>query len=75
MEKRTRKYVKEFLFSSFARNLSGRYGEKLLDTATNTGQNAAETASKIVVHKTSSATGKLVRNKIAKRNSETKACT
>ena len=46
-----------------------------MDTATNTGQDAAETASKIVVHKTSSATERLIGNKIAKRNSETKACT
>ena len=46
-----------------------------MDTATNTGQDAEETAYKIVVHKTSSATGKLIRNKIAKTNSETKACT
>ena len=34
IEPRTRKYVKRYGFLSFARNLSNKYGEQLLDDAT-----------------------------------------
>ena len=46
IEPRTRKYVKEYEFLSFERNLSDKYGKKLLDTATKTGLDASKTASK-----------------------------
>ena len=39
-----------------------------MDTATKTGIDAAKIASKIVVQKTSEATGDLIRNKIADKN-------
>ena len=39
-----------------------------MDTATKTGIDAAKTASKRVVQKTSEATGNLIRNKIADKN-------
>ena len=42
----TRKYIKEHEFSSYVRNLSDKYGEKLLDTTIKTGLYAATTASK-----------------------------
>ena len=32
-----RKYVKEYVFLLFTRNLSNKYGKKLLDIATKTG--------------------------------------
>ena len=45
-EPRTKKSVKRYEFLSFARNLSEKYGEKLIDTDTKTGLGAAQTASK-----------------------------
>ena len=50
---------------SFARKFGGKYGKKLIDTATKAGMNAAKTAPKRVVKKTAGATGDLIRNKIA----------
>ena len=46
-----RTYVKSYDFLSFPRKLEDRYGKKLADTATNTGIDAAKTASKRVVKK------------------------
>ena len=66
-EQRRRKYIKGYGFLSFARNLSGKYGKKLLDTATKTGLDATKTAFKKVVHKTAEATGVLIGNKIAEK--------
>ena len=63
----TRKYVKRYEFLSFARNLSDKYGKILLDTATKTELDAAETASKKVVCKRAEATGELIGNKTAKK--------
>ena len=45
-EPRTRKDVIEYGFLSFARNLSNRYGKKLLDTATKTRLDALKNASR-----------------------------
>ena len=42
----TRKYVKGFGFLSFPRNLSNKYGKKLLDTATKKELDALKTAPK-----------------------------
>ena len=64
-EPRFRKYVKGYGFLSFARRFGDKYGKKLMNTATETGINAAKTASKRVVQKTAEATGDLIRNKIA----------
>ena len=54
-EPRFRKYVKGYGFLSFARKFGSKYGKKLMDTATETGIDAAKTASKIVVRKTAEA--------------------
>ena len=60
-----RKYVKGYGFLSFARKFNNKYSQKLIDTATKIGIDAAETASKAVVQKTVKATGNLIGNKIA----------
>ena len=50
---------------SFPIKFGGKYGKRLLDTATKTGIDAAETASKEVVQKAEEATGDLIGNKMA----------
>ena len=45
IQPRTSKYVKEYGFLLFARNLSNKYGKQLLDTTTKTGVDALKTAS------------------------------
>ena len=59
IETRSIKYVKGYGFLSIAKNLSEKYWKKLLDTATKTGIDYEETASKKVVHKTVEATAEL----------------
>ena len=54
-EPRFRKYVKGCGFLSFAEKCGNKYGQKLMDTATKTGIDAAKTASKTVVQKTAEA--------------------
>ena len=49
---------------SFAQKFKGKYGKKLMDTATKTGIDAGKTASKRVVQNTAEATGDLISNKI-----------
>ena len=44
-EPKFRKYVKGSGYLSFARKFGDRYGKKLMDTATNSGTDAAKTAS------------------------------
>ena len=63
-EPKYRKYGKGYGFLSFARIFGYKCGKKLMDTAMKTGINAAKTASKRAVHKTSEATGDLIGNKI-----------
>ena len=55
VEPRTRKYVKGYIFLSFARNLSNNYGKQLLDTATKTRIDALKAAPKKVVNKAAEA--------------------
>ena len=57
IEPKTRKYVKSYGFLSFARNLSNKYGKKLLDTGINT--------SKKLIHKATETVSEFIRNKIA----------
>ena len=64
-EPRFRKYVKGYGFLLFARKFGDKYGKKLMDTATKTRIDAAETASKRIVQNTAEATGDLIENKIA----------
>ena len=65
VEPKFRKYVKGYDLSSFAKRFGNKYGKKLMDTATKTGIDAAETTSKRIVQKTAEATGDLIGNKIA----------
>ena len=51
IEPRTKKYVKGFEFSSFARNLSNKYWKKLLDTLTKRGLDLLKSTSKKVFNK------------------------
>ena len=64
-ERRYRKYVKDYGFLSFARNVGYEDGKKLMDTATKTGIDAAKAASKRLFQKTAEATGDFIGNKIA----------
>ena len=50
---------------SLARNLSNKYGKRLLDTATKTGLDAVKPGSKKVIQKAAEETGELIGNKIA----------
>ena len=70
-EPRFRKYVKGYVFLSFARTFSDKCGKKIMDTATKTGIDAAKTTSKRVVQKTADTTGDLIVNKIADKITST----
>ena len=63
-EPKFRKHIKGYGFLPFARKCGGKYGKKLIDSATKTGINAAKTASERVVQKTPEATRDLIGNKI-----------
>ena len=47
------------------KNLTNKYGQKLLDTAKKSTTHAIKTASKRAIQKTAEATGDLIGNKIA----------
>ena len=64
-EPKFRKCVKGYGFLSFARKFGDKYGEKLINTATKTGIDAAKTAFKWVVQKTAEAKEDLIGNEIA----------
>ena len=51
----------------FARNLSDKYKEKVLDIATKTGLDAAATASEKVVHQTAEVIVELIENEITEK--------
>ena len=69
IETRDRIYVKGQGFLSFAkntsRNLSNKYGQKLLNSAKMSTTDAIKTASKRTIQKTAEATDDLIGNKIA----------
>ena len=69
IEPRERRYVKGYGFLSFARNIgkniSNKYGQKVVDTARKSATDAIKTASKRAIQKTAKATGDLVGNKTA----------
>ena len=69
IQPRDRIYVKGYGFVSFAKNmgknLSNKYGQKLLDSAKKSTTDAIKTASKRAIQKTAEATGDLIGNKIA----------
>ena len=63
--------VKRYGFFSFAKNigkdLSDKYGQKLLDGAKKSTADAIKAASKRTIHKTAEATGDLIGNEIAEK--------
>ena len=63
-ERRKRIYVEGYGFLSLAIKFGDKCGKTLMDIATNSGIDAAKTASKRVVQKTAEATGDLIGNKI-----------
>ena len=69
IEPRDRVYVKGYGFLSFAKNvgknLSNKYGQKLLDSNKKSTIDAIKAASKRAIQKTVEATGDLIGNKIA----------
>ena len=66
IEPTERRYVKGYRFLSFAknvgRNLSNKYGQKLVDTAKKSATDALKTASKWAIQKTPEVSGDLVGN-------------
>ena len=64
-EPRFKKYVKGYVFLSFAGKCGDKYGKELMDTATKTGTDAAKAASKKAVQKTAEATRDFIGNKTA----------
>ena len=71
IEHRDRIYVKGYGFLSFAKNigknLSNKYGQKLLHSAKKSTTDAIKTASKRAIQKTAEATGDLIGNKTANK--------
>ena len=68
VESREKRYVKGYGFLSFAKNvgknLSNKYGQKLLDSTKKSAIDALKTASKKTIEKTVMATGDLIGDKI-----------
>ena len=64
IEPRDRIYVKGYRFLSFLKNMSNKYGKKLVDTAKKSASDAIKTASKSAIQKTAEATSDLIGNKI-----------
>ena len=76
IEPQNRIYAKGYGLLSFAKNIgkivSGKYSQKLLDTAKKFTTDAIKTASKRAIPKTAQATGDLVGNNIADKSLITK---
>ena len=75
IEPRDRIPVKDYRFLSFAKNLSLKYSQKLLDSARNSTTDAIKSTSKKAIQKTAEATDDLIGNKIAGKitNASTKS--
>ena len=74
VEPRNRIYVKGYECLSFAKNMSNKYSQKLLDSAEKFTTDAIKTPSKKETPKTVEATSDLIDNKIAdKRTSVSKS--
>ena len=69
IESRDRRYVKGYVFLSFAKNIGknngSKYSQKILDTTQKSATGAIKFASKRSIQKTAKATGDLISNKIA----------
>ena len=82
IEPRERRYVKRYVFLSFAKNigthaakfaknLNNKYSQKLVNTTKKSATDAIKTASKRAIQKTAEATGDLICNKIADKITST----
>ena len=67
LEPNYRKYVHGQGFMSFAKNMSNKYGKKLLDKSIDVGNDFAKTAGKKALNKSAETTGEMIGNKIADR--------
>ena len=65
IEPKDRMYVKGYGFLFFAKVLSSKYGQKLLDNAKKSTTDAIKTALKRAISETTEATSDLIGNKIA----------
>ena len=65
IEPRERRYVKRYVFLSFARSLNNKYGQKLVDSAKKSATDPLKIAGKRAIQRTAEATGDLIVNKIA----------
>ena len=65
IEPKIRIYVKEYVFMSFARNFSDKYGKSLIDKGIDVSKTSAKTAGKRILKESAKATGDLIGNKIA----------
>ena len=67
LEPSYRKYVQGQGFMSFAKNMSNKYGRKLLDKNIDVSKDFTKTAGKKVLNESAEATGVMIGNKIADR--------
>ena len=65
VQPRERRYVKGYGFLSFAKNVSNKYGQNLVDTATKSTADSLKIDSKRAIQKIAEETGDIVGNKIA----------
>ena len=65
IELRERRFVKGYVFISFARNFSDKYSKYLMDKRIDLSKTFAKTAAKKILKETAKATGDLIGNKIA----------
>ena len=68
IEPRERRFVKGHGFMSFARNFSHKYSKSLMDKGINVSKKFAKAAGKNILKETAKATGDLIGNKIADKN-------
>ena len=64
---RRRKYVQEYGFLSFWRNLSNKYGRQLLDAASKTRLDTLKTATQKEAHKAVEVIRKFIENEISNK--------
>ena len=65
IEPRERRYLKCYVFLSFARSLNKKYSQKLADSAKKSATDPLKIAGKRAIQRTAEATGDLIGNKIA----------
>ena len=67
LEPSYRKYVQGQGFMSFAKNMSNKYGKRLLDKSIDVSKDFAKKAGKKALDKSAEATGEMIGNKMADR--------